>query len=46
MLSDIHFGFKIEGEGEHIRLSYATSEENISEGLRRIEEYIEENRII
>ena len=45
VLSDIHFGFKIEGEGEHIRLSYATSEKNIREGLRRIEEYIEENRV-
>jgi len=38
VLSDIHFGFKIEGEGEHIRFSYATSEENIREGLKRIEQ--------
>jgi len=45
VLSDIHFGFKIEGEGEHIRFSYATSEENIREGLKRIEQYIQENRI-
>jgi len=45
VLSDIHFGFKNEGEGEHIRFSYATSEENIREGLRRIKRYIEENRI-
>jgi len=45
VLSDIHFGFKNEGEGEHIRFSYATSEENIKEGLRRIKRYIEENRI-
>jgi len=44
VLSDIHFGFKNEGEGEHIRFSYATSEENIREGLRRIRDYIEENR--
>ena len=44
VLSDIHFGQKIEGEGEHIRLSYATSEGNILEGLRRIREYLEENR--
>jgi aspartate/methionine/tyrosine aminotransferase len=44
VLSDIHFGFKNEGEGEHIRFSYATSEENIKEGLRRIKSYIEENR--
>jgi len=45
VLSDIHFGFKNEGEGEHIRFSYATSEGNIREGLRRIQRYIEENRI-
>jgi len=45
VLSDIHFGFKNEGEGEHIRFSYATSEENIREGLNRIRRYIEENRV-
>jgi len=44
VLSDIHFGHRIEGEGEHIRFSYATSEKNIREGLRRIEHYIEETR--
>jgi len=44
VLSDIHFGFKNEGEGEHVRFSYATSEENIREGLRRIQRYIEEKR--
>jgi len=44
VLSDIHFGHRIEGEGEHIRFSYATSEENIREGLRRIKDHIEENR--
>lgn len=41
VLSDIHFGTRIPGEGEHIRLSYATSKENIVEGLRRIKEYVE-----
>jgi aspartate aminotransferase len=42
VLSDIHFGHRIEGEGEHIRFSYATSEENINEGLMRISDYIDE----
>jgi aspartate/methionine/tyrosine aminotransferase len=42
-LSDIHFGHRNQGEGEHIRLSYATSEENIREGLERIAEFIEKN---
>jgi aspartate/methionine/tyrosine aminotransferase len=45
VLSDIHFGHKNKGEGEHIRFSYATSEENILEGLKRIERYIEEKRV-
>jgi aspartate/methionine/tyrosine aminotransferase len=40
VLSDIHFGQKIEGEGEHIRFSYATSEANIREGIRRIRDYL------
>ncbi|MEM1514575.1 MAG: pyridoxal phosphate-dependent aminotransferase [Candidatus Bathyarchaeia archaeon] len=44
-LSDIHFGHKNEGEGEHLRLSYAVSEETIKEGLRRIKAFIEEKRI-
>jgi aspartate aminotransferase len=40
VLSDRHFGQKIAGEGEHIRLSYATSEANIREGLHRIQQLI------
>jgi aspartate aminotransferase len=42
VLSDIHLGHKIEGDGEHIRFSYATSEANIREGLRRIRNYIDQ----
>lgn len=45
VLADIHFGHKNEGEGEHVRFSYAASEENIREGLRRIKAFIEENRV-
>jgi len=41
VLSDIHFGQKI--EGEHLRFSYATSDENIIEGVRRLRDYISEN---
>jgi len=44
VLSDIHFGQRIKGEGQHIRFSYATSEENIREGLRRIGDYIKGNK--
>ena len=45
VLSDIHFGHRNPGEGEHIRFSYATSEENIREGLERIRRFIEENTV-
>jgi aspartate/methionine/tyrosine aminotransferase len=41
VLIDNHFGFTIKGEGQHIRISYATSTENIKEGLRRIRNYVE-----
>ncbi|MEM1989721.1 MAG: pyridoxal phosphate-dependent aminotransferase [Candidatus Bathyarchaeia archaeon] len=45
VLSDIHFGHKNEGDGEHIRISYAASEETIKEGLRRMKAFIEENSL-
>jgi len=45
VLSDIHFGHRNRGEGEHIRFSYATSDANIKEGLKRTKDYINENRI-
>jgi aspartate/methionine/tyrosine aminotransferase len=40
VLADIHFGPRVKGEGQHIRLSYATSEEQIREGLRRIKDFL------
>jgi aspartate/methionine/tyrosine aminotransferase len=41
VLSDIHFGRRNPGDPEqHIRLSYATSKENIIEGLRRMKAVI------
>lgn len=43
VLSDIHFGHK--NEGEHLRFSYATSEESIREGLRRIKAFLEEKGV-
>lgn len=45
VLSDIHFGHRNPGEGEHIRFSFATSEENIRKGLERIRRFIEENKV-
>ncbi|MFH1663523.1 MAG: pyridoxal phosphate-dependent aminotransferase [archaeon] len=43
VLSDIHFGTKIPEEGEHIRFSFATSDENIKNGIERIKEFMEKN---
>ncbi len=40
VLSDIHFGSRIPGEGEHLRFSYVSSQEDIKEGLRRVKDYI------
>jgi aspartate aminotransferase len=45
VLSDIHFGHRNPGEGEHIRFSFATSEENIRKGLERIRQFIEKNKV-
>ncbi len=42
VLADTHFGPKNPGqEQEYIRFSYATSQEEISEGLKRMKEFVE-----
>jgi aspartate/methionine/tyrosine aminotransferase len=40
VLADIHFGARVEGDGQHIRFSYAASEAAITEGVRRIDAFI------
>jgi aspartate/methionine/tyrosine aminotransferase len=40
VLADIHFGARVEGDGQHIRFSYAASEAAITEGVRRIDTFI------
>lgn len=40
VLADIHFGPRVEGDGQHIRFSYAASESAIEEGVRRIDRYL------
>jgi len=40
VLADIHFGPRVEGDGQHIRFSYAASEAAIEEGIRRIDNYV------
>ena len=44
VLADIHFGEQVEGDGEHVRFSYASSLEDIDEGLTRIADFIRRNK--
>jgi aspartate/methionine/tyrosine aminotransferase len=43
VLADIHFGPRTEGEGQHIRFSYAASEEQIERGVARIADFVRAN---
>ncbi|NIV48156.1 MAG: pyridoxal phosphate-dependent aminotransferase, partial [Gammaproteobacteria bacterium] len=43
VLADIHFGTPVEGDGEHLRFSYASSFEAIDEGLERITDFMKKN---
>ena len=44
VLADIHFGRRVEGDGEHVRFSYASSLEAIDDGLQRISDFMKQNR--
>ena len=44
VLADGHFGAPVEGDGEHLRFSYASSFEAIDEGLQRIDDFIKSNK--
>ena len=44
LLADIHFGKQVEGEGEHVRFSYASSLEAIDQGLSRVRKFISANK--
>jgi aspartate/methionine/tyrosine aminotransferase len=43
VLADIHFGARVPGEGQHIRFSYAASEDHIERGVARIADFIRAN---
>jgi len=43
VLADIHFGRRVEGEGQHIRFSYAASREAIEAGTTRMADFIRRN---
>ena len=43
VLADIHFGPRVPNEGQHIRFSYAVSDEAITAGIARVAEFIRKN---
>lgn len=40
VLADIHFGRRVPGDGQHIRFSYATSNESIERGVARVADFV------
>lgn len=44
VLADIHFGSRVPDEGQHIRFSYAASNEAIRAGVQRIADFVERNQ--
>jgi aspartate/methionine/tyrosine aminotransferase len=45
VLADIHFGSRVPGEGQHVRFSYAASNEMIEKGVARMTEFIRANTV-
>jgi aspartate aminotransferase len=43
VLADIHFGRRVPGDGQHIRFSYAASNEAIEEGVSRLAAFVRRN---
>ncbi len=43
VLADIHFGARVAGDGQHIRFSYAASNQAIESGIARMAEFITKN---
>jgi aspartate aminotransferase len=43
VLADIHFGPRVQGDGQHIRFSYAAAEEAIKQGVARIARFMRDN---
>jgi aspartate/methionine/tyrosine aminotransferase len=44
VLADIHFGRRVPGDGQHIRFSYAASNEAIEQGIGRLAEFVRRNK--
>ena len=44
VLADIHFGRRVPGDGQHIRFSYAASNEAIERGIERLADFVRRAR--
>ena len=44
MLADIHFGRRVPGDGQHIRFSYAASNDAIEKGVARLADFVRKGR--
>ena len=44
LLADIHFGPRVPDEGQHVRFSYAASNEAIKNGVARMADFIKRNK--
>jgi len=44
VLADVHFGNRVKGDGQHVRFSYASSFEEIDEGLSRMSDFVRKNK--
>ena len=40
VLADIHFGRRVPGDGQHIRFSYAASNQAIEQGISRLADFV------
>lgn len=45
VLADIHFGPRVPNEGQHIRFSYAASNEAIRNGIARMADFVRKNAV-
>jgi len=44
VLADIHFGRRVPGDGQHIRFSYAASNDAIEKGVARLADFVRKGR--
>jgi aspartate/methionine/tyrosine aminotransferase len=43
VLSDIHFGRRVPGDGQHVRFSYAASVAALHEGVERLDAFVRQH---